>query len=63
MAGRPSLIRPVPLTTSLPEDLHARLTLYLYSTAEGRVPKGAYSRFLADRVSEFFAKEPQDVKP
>lgn len=54
-AGRPpNIMRPVQLTTTLPEDLRAKLDLHLYSTVEGRVPHGAYSRFLAERIREFF---------
>lgn len=54
-AGRPQhILRPVKLTTYLPEDLRAKLDLHLYSEVEGRVPHGAYSKFLAERVREFF---------
>jgi len=54
--GRPSsIIRSVQLTTVLPEDLRAKLDLYLFSTVEGRVPVGAYSTFLQARIREFFA--------
>lgn len=63
MARRPDLIPPVSLHTALPADLHARMTLHLYSPAEGRVPKAAYSRFITRLVAEFFAsKEPTDAQ-
>lgn len=53
--GRPpNIMRPVKLTTYLPEDLRAKLDLHLFSPVEGRVPHGAYSNFLADRVKDFF---------
>lgn len=56
--GRPpNVLRPSKLTTYLPEDLRAKLDLYLYSEIEGRVPHGAYARFLAERVKEFFDKK------
>jgi hypothetical protein len=58
MSGRPYVLRPIPLTTSLPEDVHAKLMLYLYSEAEGKVPKGAISRFLVERINEYFTKVP-----
>lgn len=59
-AGRPqNILRPVKLTTYLPEDLRAKLDIHLYSEVEGRVPHGAYSAFLADRVREFFASKPE----
>lgn len=55
MSRPPSILRPVRLHTTIPEDLHGKLTLYLFSPAEGRVPKGAYQKFLCDRIIEFFA--------
>lgn len=59
-AGRPpNIMRPVQLTTTLPEDLRAKLDLHLYSTVEGRVPHGAYSKFLAERIREFFEPKPK----
>jgi hypothetical protein len=44
----------VKLTTYLPEDIRAQLDIHLFSEVEGRVPHGAYSKFLAERVREFF---------
>lgn len=55
MAGRPSLIRTVDLHVCLPEDIYARLVIHLYSSAEGRVPRGAFQRFFNERITEFFA--------
>lgn len=51
---RPSIIRPVPLTTAFPEDIRAKLDLYLWSESEQRVPKGAYQKFLVERIRAFF---------
>lgn len=59
--GRPAnILRPTRLTTTLPEDVRAKLDIHLYSTVEGRIPVGAYSKFLSERVREFF--EPKAVK-
>ena len=60
MPMQPLLMRPVKLTLHLPEDVHHRLALHLYSPAEGRIPKGAYQRFFVERITEFFSsyKEP-----
>ena len=59
MAGRPKLIPGVSLHLHLPEDLHARLTVLLWSPTEGRVPKGAYQRFFVEQLTQFFnQKEP-----
>lgn len=56
MPGRPSLIRTVPLTITLPEDIHGKLSLYLYSESEQRIPKGAYQRLFVQLLNEFFNK-------
>lgn len=57
MARKPNILRPVPLTTSLPEDIRAKLDLFLYSEAEGRIPHGKYSEFISERVMEFFTEK------
>lgn len=47
--------RPSPLQINLPESLKARLTMLLFSPAEGRVPQGAWSTFfttLAEQALE-----------
>jgi hypothetical protein len=55
--GRPaSVLRPIKLTMVLPEDIRARLDLYLYSEVEQRIPHGAYQRFFVERIKEFFAR-------
>jgi hypothetical protein len=54
MPRRPNIIRPVKLLISLPEDIHAKLVLHLYSEAEGRVPQGAYQKFFVERILQFF---------
>lgn len=62
-AGRPPhVLRPVKLTTNLPEDLRAKMDIHLFSTVENRVPHGAYSKFLAELVKQFFdGKTPDTV--
>jgi hypothetical protein len=63
MARRPNTIPSVPLTTALPEDVHGRLTLHLFSDLEGRVPHGAYSAFIISRTREFFDHKRLDLAP
>lgn len=58
MAGRPSIIRPVQLNLSLPEDLFARLKLRLFSEVEGRVPHGAYKRLMVELIKQYLESEP-----
>lgn len=55
MPPRPKPIRPSHLHVMIPEDLRARLDLYLWSNLEGRVPKGAYQKFISERIIEFFS--------
>lgn len=58
MKGKPpNTIRPTRLEVYIPEDLRARLDLHLYSTLEGRVPHGAYKKFLCELMREFFSKQ------
>jgi len=51
------LIPSIRLHIYIPEDLYAKLCLSLYSTIEGRVPKGDLSKFFIERIAEHFAKE------
>ena len=53
--ARPSKItRPRKIHVHLPEDVAARLELYLWSPGENRVPYGAMSKFFEERIREFF---------
>lgn len=48
------IIRPRTLHIVLPEDILARLELYLYSPSQQRIPYGAYTEFFSKRIEEFF---------
>lgn len=61
MARRPNIIRPVPLTTHLPEDVRASLDLHLFSQVDGCVPPGAYQKFFVARIKEFFSTKAVDI--
>jgi len=39
-------IRPIEKTISIPETLVAQVDIHLYSQLEGRVPHGAWSRYI-----------------
>jgi hypothetical protein len=54
MTKKANIIRPVHLHITLPEDLHGRLSAYLFSPSQGRVPNGAYQKFFCERILEFF---------
>ena len=45
MARPPKIDRPVRQEIYLPESLHSELTMRLFSSAEHRVPHGAWSKF------------------
>lgn len=57
--GIAKIIPSVKLTLMLPSDVMLRMNLHLYSEALGRVPKGAYQKFLSELINEFFAKAGQ----
>lgn len=63
MPRKPNLDRPTRLELKLPETLRARLDLYLFSELEGRVPKGKYLEFFAERVRVFFGNAKLDLSP
>lgn len=63
MSRRPNLIPSVQLNLALPLDTHTKLTAHLYSELEGRVPLGAYQRFLVERIREYFHHEHIDLAP
>lgn len=60
MVAKARIIRPIPLNTSIPEDLRAKLDAYLYSPSAQRIPKSAYSDFICQRIREFFDHRTND---
>lgn len=63
MAKTPNLIPSKPLNVALPLPLLVKLSSHLYSDLEGRVPHGAYSRFMIDLLQVHFAEQPLDLAP
>jgi hypothetical protein len=59
----PRIIRPTKLTMALPEDIRAKLDLYLYSEAQQRIPHGAYQKFMVERISDFFRSSEPGFNP
>ncbi len=61
MPRRPSIIPTVDIHLCLPTDVKAQIDLHLFSAAEGRIPRGAYSKFFEQLSREFFnnLKEPK----
>jgi len=58
-----NLIPSVNLNLKLPEDIHGRVMLHLFSAAEGRVPLGAYRQFYMELVQAFFNNKQLDLAP
>jgi len=56
MARPRKAVRPVEKNISLPEDLVARVDLELFSELEGKVPFGAWQRYLERLIREDLAK-------
>lgn len=58
-----SIIPCVEFVVTLPEDLHTKMTLYLFSAMEGKVPYGARRAFFDKLVREFFDSRELDLAP
>ena len=55
---------PIPsrvLNVALPLPVFTQMALHLNSDLEGRVPHGAYSRFISELIREHFAKQTLDI--
>lgn len=63
MPRQPNVIRPTKLHLGLPEDIRTRLDLFLWSDLEGCVPRGAYQRFIIDRIQEHFNNKRLSLEP
>ena len=62
--GRPKSLSPsIDTHLFLPEEIYARISLALWSDAEGRIPHGQMSKFFVARANEFFARKPLDLGP
>lgn len=63
MSKSPNMIPSQQLNVALPLPLYAQLGAHLYSELEGRVPYGAYSRFLIDLLRGHFTENHLDLAP
>lgn len=61
MARRPSPIPSIKLTTMIPQDIHTRMSLHLFSDLEGRIPPGAWQSFICSRIREYFEDQRLDL--
>lgn len=55
MARPRKIIRPLEKTISLPETLCAQVDLLFYSSVEGRVPHGSWSRYVEALIGKDLA--------
>lgn len=60
---RPNVIPSQQLNVALPLPLYTQLSAHLYSELEGRVPHGAYSRFLIELLRGHFSDGRLDLAP
>lgn len=58
-----SVIPMIFMAARVPEDLHTKLTLHLYSEVEGRIPQGAQQDWWSARIREFFGNKRLDLAP
>jgi hypothetical protein len=59
--GRPKKpIRPIEKNISIPEDICAKVDLRLFSPLEGRVPHGAWSRYITALIRQDLSRGAQD---
>ncbi len=63
MSRKANLIPSKQLNVALPMPLYTQLALALYSDLEQRVPYGAFSAFLSERVREYFTHQHLDLAP
>ena len=63
MPKPPNLIPTKQLNVALPLPVFTRLSLELNSDLEGRVPHGAYSRFLSELLRAHFDHSEIDLAP
>ncbi len=63
MPRPPNLIPSKVLNVALPLPVFTQMMLHLNSDLEGRVPHGAYSRFLAELLRDYFNTKAVDIGP
>lgn len=63
MPRKAEIDRPVRLDTTLPTSVYAKLALHLHSELEGKIPRGAWQRFIMERIQEFFGSKRLDLAP
>jgi hypothetical protein len=63
MARHANIIPSKQLNLALPLPIFTRLNIQLYSELEGRVPHGAFSRFMIDLLQQRFSQHQIDLAP
>ena len=63
MSRRPNITPTVEFSITVPEDLHAKMILELFSAAEGKVPYGASRAFFTQLLRHHFEGEELDLAP
>jgi len=63
MSRHPNIVPSISLKTNLPIDIRTKLDLHLFSELEGRVPHGAYQKFLVEIINQYFDSRHLDLAP
>jgi len=63
MSRRPNITPNVQVNVAIPQDLHGKMFLLLYSELEQRVPVGAYSRLFSELLRDYFQNRKLDLAP
>ena len=61
MPKPPNVVPTRAINVHLPADVAMQLTLHLFSELDGRVPQGAYARFLTPLIRGYFAASHLDL--
>ena len=61
MSRRKNPTPSIQLNVALPKPIWLKLTFHLYSDLEGRVPFGAYQRFITELLQERFDQKGLDL--
>jgi hypothetical protein len=63
MARHPNIIPTEAIRFHIPRDLRMKVDLFLFSTAEKKIPYAAHQRFYSSLIRWFFDTEELDLSP
>lgn len=63
MARPRNIVPPSTVNITLPEDVRLKIDLFLWDTSTGRVPYGAYGKFVTELAKKHFEHVELDLSP